>query len=101
MAGVNMEKLDVATLREMSGLNQTEFWGRVGVTQPGGSRYEQGRRVPRTVQALLRLVYIERLDLDRVRRSDIELVEFLREEEPDMYQKLKARAKTWALKQRR
>jgi transcriptional regulator with XRE-family HTH domain len=101
MASVNMEKVDVSQLREFSGLDQTEFWGRVGVTQPGGSRYENGRRIPKPVQELLRLVYIEKLDLGRVRRADVELVEFLRAEEPDTYQKLKERSKVWARKQRR
>lgn len=94
-----MEKVDVGMLRELSGLDQTEFWGRVGVTQPGGSRYENGRRLPKPVQALLRLVYIEKLDLDRVRREDVELVEYLRAEQQDTYQKLKKEAKAWARKQ--
>lgn len=38
-------------------LNQTEFWGRVGVTQSGGSRYESGRRIPKPVKLLLDLAY--------------------------------------------
>ena len=40
------------------GLNQTEFWGRVGVTQSSGSRYEADTLpVPQTVAALLELAY--------------------------------------------
>lgn len=27
------------------GLNQSEFWSRVGITQSGGSRYETGREI--------------------------------------------------------
>lgn len=32
--------------RKQSGLNQSAFWSRFGVTQSGGSRYESGRNVP-------------------------------------------------------
>lgn len=88
-----------ALLREFSGLNQTEFWLKVGVTQSGGSRYEGGRDLPKPVRELLRLVYIEKLDLKRVRREDVELVEYLRAEEQNLYQSLKVKAKKWARKQ--
>lgn len=43
--------------RKSVGLNQTEFWSRVGVTQSGGSRYESGRSVPKSVQILLTIAY--------------------------------------------
>jgi Helix-turn-helix. len=43
--------------RRKNGLNQSEFWSRVGVTQSGGSRYESGRNIPRPVQLLLQLTY--------------------------------------------
>ncbi len=93
--------IDPAQLREFSGLDQTEFWGKVGVTQSGGSRYENGRRVPKSVQHLLRLVYIEKLDLERVRREDVELVEYLRAEDKELYQKLRRKSQLWALKRLR
>ncbi|WP_371868712.1 hypothetical protein [Pseudoduganella ginsengisoli] len=35
--------------------NQTAFWSRFGVTQPQGSRYEQGCDIPEPVVLLLRL----------------------------------------------
>ena len=38
-------------------MNQTQFWGKLGVTQSGGSRYESERNVPRPVQILLNLAY--------------------------------------------
>jgi hypothetical protein len=94
-----MKQFDAALLREFSGMNQTDFWSKVGVTQSGGSRYEKGREIPKPVRELLRLVYIEKLDLDRVRREDVELVEYLRAEEQDLYQRLKKKAKSWARKQ--
>ncbi|WP_425294506.1 hypothetical protein [Methyloversatilis discipulorum] len=38
--------------------NQTEFWGRFGVTQSAGSRYESGREVPAPL-AMLVLAFAE------------------------------------------
>ena len=38
-------------------LNQSEFWGRLQVTQSGGSRYEGGRDMPEQVALLLHLIY--------------------------------------------
>jgi len=36
------KKVDPLKLRKRLGLNQAEFWGRIEVTQSGGSRYENG-----------------------------------------------------------
>jgi transcriptional regulator with XRE-family HTH domain len=43
--------------RQKRGLNQSLFWTAVGITQSGGSRYESGRKIPRSVQLLLHLAY--------------------------------------------
>ncbi|PKO82391.1 MAG: transcriptional regulator [Betaproteobacteria bacterium HGW-Betaproteobacteria-13] len=43
--------------RRKHGLNQFEFWSRLGVTQSGGSRYENGRNIPTSVQLLLQIAY--------------------------------------------
>lgn len=48
----------IAEVRRTAGLNQSEFWGRIGVTQSGGSRYETGRPMPKPVAMLFDLVYI-------------------------------------------
>lgn len=48
---------DAKSARLALGLNQSEFWSRVFVTQSGGSRYENERSVPKPVQALLVLAY--------------------------------------------
>ncbi len=40
-------------LRKASGMNQTEFWKRFGVTQSAGSRYESGRSLPRPLRVLM------------------------------------------------
>ena len=45
----------VLDLRKSLGLNQTEFWGPLGVTQSGSSRYERGRRIPKPVAILLEI----------------------------------------------
>jgi transcriptional regulator with XRE-family HTH domain len=50
-------KLNVRALRRRAKLNQAAFWARVGVTQPGGSRYEQSGHVPKPVRILLALAY--------------------------------------------
>ena len=42
-------------MRQKAGLNQTQFWSRVGIGQSAGSRYESGRNIPRPVQMLLRI----------------------------------------------
>ena len=44
-------------MRQRAGLNQTQFWSRVGIGQSAGSRYESGRNIPRPVQMLLRIAY--------------------------------------------
>ena len=48
---------DVIHYREKKGLNQTEFWSRVGTTQSGGSRYESGRKIPAATKMLLTIAY--------------------------------------------
>ena len=35
-----------AELRKKAGENQATYWRKFGVTQSGGSRYEQGRYIP-------------------------------------------------------
>jgi transcriptional regulator with XRE-family HTH domain len=76
-------------IRQKLGLNQDEFWQKIGVTQSGGSRYEAGRDMPRPVSELLRLVHVEGVDLTSIRREDIEIIRFLREAHPDLYEKLR------------
>lgn len=56
MATGSGEKL--LTFRKELGLNQLQFWSKVGVTQSGGSRYESGRTVPKPVVLALVVAYI-------------------------------------------
>jgi transcriptional regulator with XRE-family HTH domain len=80
-------------IRRKLGLNQQEFWTKIGVTQSGGSRYESGREMPKPVQELLRLVHVEKLDLTRVKKEDFEVIEYLKQAEPDLFRNLKKAAK--------
>lgn len=42
-----------AELRKKSGENQGAYWRRYGITQSGGSRYEQGRKIPSPAKILM------------------------------------------------
>ncbi|KAA3654192.1 MAG: transcriptional regulator [Proteobacteria bacterium] len=87
------DKIDVREVRRKLGLNQSQFWSRIGVTQSGGSRYESGRNIPRPVQALLRLVHIEQVDIEKVKRDDMEMAEYLKKSNPELYKTLKKEAR--------
>lgn len=55
---------NVRTLRKRIGLNQRDFWSRVGVTQSGGSRYESGRAMPKPVRMLVAVAYGNRRECE-------------------------------------
>ncbi|MEX0960218.1 MAG: helix-turn-helix transcriptional regulator [Burkholderiales bacterium] len=74
------------------GLNQQEFWGQIGVTQSGGSRYESGRRMPKPVRELLRLVHVDQVDIRKLTRSDIAVLSYLKSSQPALYRRLKTQA---------
>ncbi len=86
-------EIDPRAVRQKLGLNQQEFWTKIGVTQSGGSRYESGRQMPRPVRELLRLVHIEKIDLSRVRKDDFEVIEYLKTSHPDLYRNLRKAVK--------
>lgn len=79
-------------IRQKLGLNQQEFWGMIGVTQSGGSRYESGRSMPKPVQQLLRLVHIDKIDIGRMTRGDFEVISYLKSSRPTLYRTLKSQA---------
>jgi len=87
------EKVDAREIRRKLGMNQQQFWAKLGVTQSGGSRYESGRNMPRPVQHLLRLVHVEQIDIQKVKREDYEVVEYLRSAKPGLLKVLKKEAK--------
>lgn len=79
-------------IRQKLGLNQNNFWSKVGVTQSGGSRYESGRRMPLPVRELVRLVHIELIDLTKIRKDYLIVAELLKAQNPDLYKALKKSA---------
>jgi transcriptional regulator with XRE-family HTH domain len=87
------EKLDVREIRRKLGMNQQQFWSRLGVTQSGGSRYESGRNIPRPVQQLLRLVHVEQIDIAKIKREDFEVVEYLKSNDSNLFKSLKKLAR--------
>ena len=89
----NAEKIDAREIRRKMGLNQQQFWSKLGVTQSGGSRYESGRNMPRPVQHLLRLVHVEQIDIAKVRKEDFEVVEYLKSHDSELFKSLKKQAK--------
>jgi transcriptional regulator with XRE-family HTH domain len=87
------DKIDAREIRRKLGLNQQQFWSKLGVTQSGGSRYESGRNMPRPVQHLLRLVHVEQIDIAKVRKEDFEVVEYLKSHDSELFKSLKKQAK--------
>jgi hypothetical protein len=88
--------IDTSAIRQKLGLNQQQFWARLGVTQSGGSRYENGRRIPRPVQQLVHLMYVENIDIQKIKREDFEVIEYLRANKPAFLKELKKEAKAAA-----
>lgn len=48
----------VTQLRKDLDLNQADFWGPLGITQSGGSRYESGRKIPSPARKLIWAVHV-------------------------------------------
>jgi len=94
------EKIDVRAIRRKLGMNQQQFWSKLGVTQSGGSRYESGRNMPRPVQQLLHLVHVEHIDIQKIRREDYEVIEYLRSTKSALLKELKKEARA-ALKSKK
>jgi transcriptional regulator with XRE-family HTH domain len=74
-----------ASLRRKLGLTQLDFWGRVGVTQSGGSRYEKGRRLPKPVRELIRRVYFKGAGRSMASHQEAGLAAFVRLNDPALY----------------
>ena len=89
-----LDKTEPREIRRKLGLNQQQFWSKIGVTQSGGSRYESGRNMPKPVRELLRLVHVEQIDIQRIKREDIDVIEYLKSEEANLFKTLKKSAKS-------
>ncbi|MDR1848596.1 MAG: transcriptional regulator [Zoogloeaceae bacterium] len=88
-----LEIVNPREVRHRLGLNQQQFWSRINVTQSGGSRYESGRNMPKPVRELLRLVHVEQIDIYKLKREDVEVAEYLKKYEPDLFKSLKKQAR--------
>ena len=67
--------MDASRLRKLRAArreNQTEFWGRFGVTQSRGSRFEAGWAVPQPVLILLKLYFAGLIDDSDLRSARYE-----------------------------
>lgn len=89
-----IEKVEPRDIRRKLGLNQQQFWSKIGVTQSGGSRYESGRNMPKPVRELLRLVHVEQVDIQRIKREDVDVIEYLKANDPELFKSLKKAAKS-------
>lgn len=79
----------VRALRLSLGMSQTTFWARIGVTQTGGARYEATGKMPLIIASLIRLLYIEGIDISRIRKSDWQVIKYLSQEAPDLLARLR------------
>ena len=85
-------EMNVRHLRSRLGMNQTEFWSKIGVTQSGGSRYESGNSIPRPVQMLLKLVHVNNIDLEKINPEHIAIASHLQKTNPGLYKTLQQEA---------
>lgn len=89
------KKINPRDIRRKLGLNQQQFWEKVGVTQSGGSRYESGRSIPKPVLMLLHTIHLSGIDLERLRKGDMEVIHYLKTSDLDNYKELKKLAKNY------
>ena len=72
-------------LRKGCGMSQGMFWTKIGVTQSGGSRFENGRRMPLPVALLVDLVHVRGIDAAKLKREEMAILQFMEENHPDLY----------------
>ncbi|AOZ48802.1 helix-turn-helix domain-containing protein [Chromobacterium vaccinii] len=76
-------------IRRSTGLNQQQFWGVLGVTQSGGSRYENERNIPKPVQTLMNVVHVHGIDLSKITAENAQVIRALLAGELDVSALLK------------
>lgn len=70
---------DIRALRKKLGLNQSQFWGKVGLSQSCGSRHESSRESSEPIAKLIELVHVKGIDVDRITADDWSVAQYLRE----------------------
>jgi hypothetical protein len=49
--------------------------------------------MPKPVRELLRLVHVEQVDIQRIKREDVDVIEYLKAHESELFKNLKKSAK--------
>ena len=83
-----MNATALKALRQACGMSQAAFWAKIGVTQSGGSRFENGRRMPAPVAVLVDLVHVRGIDATKLKREDMAILRFTEDNHPDLYEAL-------------
>ena len=83
-----MNAAALKALRQNCGMSQDAFWTKIGVSQSGGSRYENGRRIPAPVAQLIDLVHVRGIDTAKLKREDMDVLRFTEQSHPDLYASL-------------
>ncbi|WP_230370790.1 helix-turn-helix domain-containing protein [Paludibacterium denitrificans] len=65
---------DYRAMRRALGLNQSQFWSAVKVTQSGGSRYESGRKAPAQVDEMVRLRHELGIDITLITPENADVI---------------------------
>jgi transcriptional regulator with XRE-family HTH domain len=82
----------IRQLRLDKGVNQSDFWGKLGVTQSAGSRYESDRQLPKPTAALFRLVHEEGINIAKLKGADVAAIDYLKATDPEGYKALVQKA---------
>lgn len=95
----NVVPFDSLTLRQSLRLTQAEFWEAIGISQPGGSRYEQSGRVSPSVAMLIEIRHLGKTPFDTVpvnsqSHQDMLVGQMVREKQPVKYQQILLKART-------
>ena len=67
----NLSPKTLLELRRKSGLSQRSFWKQFGATQSAGSRYENGGKLPRSLEALLMIKDTKKFDFQEISTEKI------------------------------
>jgi predicted transcriptional regulator len=60
----------IAAHRKSLGRNQGDFWKLFGATQSGGSRYETGRAMPKSIAMLITLHALDMVTEDQLAQAN-------------------------------
>ena len=76
------DDVDVREIRRKLGLNQSQFWSKIGVTQSGGSRTRAVGTFPARYRPCYGWCTVEQIDIGKIKKEDLEVTEYLRASNP-------------------